>query len=70
MANPFTETVIGTERISMILQNAPSVFDTTDYRFLIRFVRESAIQTNLSPAHPRPARTDANASLSCSSAGY
>ncbi len=49
MANPFTETVIGTERISMILQNAPSVFDTTDYRFLIRFVRESAIQTNLSP---------------------
>ncbi|MCD4738593.1 MAG: hypothetical protein K8R89_04965, partial [Anaerolineae bacterium] len=31
MAEPFAETVIGSERVAMILQNAPSVFDTVNY---------------------------------------
>ncbi len=32
MAEPFAETVIGTERVAMILQKAPSVFDIGNYR--------------------------------------
>jgi len=43
IANPFTETVIGTERVAMIRQGVQSVFDTEEYRPVIetihRFVR-------------------------------
>ncbi len=38
MAEPFTETVIGTERVAMILQGAPSVFEIDDYRSLMSTV--------------------------------
>jgi len=38
--NPFTETVIGTERISMIRQKAASVFDTREFRPILDTLRE------------------------------
>ena len=38
MAEPFSETVIGTERVAMILQDAQSVFETEAYRPLISAV--------------------------------
>ncbi len=39
MNDPFTETVIGSERVAMILQNAPSVFDTDLYQPIIESIR-------------------------------
>lgn len=50
MVEPFTETVIGTERIAMILQKAPSVFDTMEYLSLIGSIRSFATWANL-PSH-------------------
>lgn len=51
MEEPFAETVIGTERVAMILQKAPSVFDTTSYRPIIEtihgFVQVSELQESL-----------------------
>ncbi len=38
MAEPFSETVIGTERVAMILQGTQSVFDTDTYRPIITAV--------------------------------
>jgi len=38
--NPFTETVIGTERVSMIRQKAASVFDTREFRPILDTLRE------------------------------
>jgi len=38
MAEPFAETVIGTERVEMILQGSPSVFDTTGYRLIMEAI--------------------------------
>ena len=38
MAEPFAETVIGTERVEMILQGAQSVFDTSSYRPIIETI--------------------------------
>ncbi|MFO8039383.1 MAG: alanine--tRNA ligase-related protein, partial [Sodalinema sp.] len=38
--NPFTETVIGTERVAVILQGVSSVFETADYRPLIGVIRQ------------------------------
>ena len=35
MAEPFAETVIGTERVAMVLQSAQSVFETDSYRPII-----------------------------------
>jgi len=35
MAEPFAETVIGTERVAMILQSAQSVFETDGYRPIV-----------------------------------
>jgi alanyl-tRNA synthetase len=56
LANPFTETVIGTERVAMILQNVDSVFDTDGYRSLIetidRFVKRSDL-SRVIPAYTR-----------------
>src|SRR4030042_5042018 len=51
MDDPFTETVIGTERVAMILQNVPSVFETNAYRPIIDmihlFVTPDGLPTNL-----------------------
>ncbi len=47
LAEPFTETVIGTERVAMVLQGAPSVFDIDGRRPFIDaihgFVRNAAL---------------------------
>ena len=40
MAEPFAETVIGAERVAMILQGAHSVFDTDTYRPIITAVHD------------------------------
>lgn len=40
LALPFTETVIGTERVAMILQNAPSVFDTLEFAPLMGIIHD------------------------------
>jgi alanyl-tRNA synthetase len=39
LAEPFTETVIGTERVAMLLQGKPSVFDIDSLKPLIEHVR-------------------------------
>lgn len=38
--HPFTETVIGAERVAMILQNAKTVFDLEEYRILLDAIRK------------------------------
>ena len=38
--DPFTETVIGTERVAMILQKVPSVFDIDSYRSIIDMIHQ------------------------------
>jgi alanyl-tRNA synthetase len=38
MAEPFAETVIGTERVEMILRESSSVFDTTSYRLILEAI--------------------------------
>jgi len=57
MAEPFAETVIGTERVAMILQKAQSVFETAGYRPVIetidRFVRAPALPGALRVASER-----------------
>ena len=50
LAEPFTETVIGTERVAMILQSAPSVFDIEGYRPLIDMIHQFVRNTDLSEA--------------------
>ncbi len=40
LGNPFTETVIGTERVNMIRQKATSVFDTSEFAPLIDAIRK------------------------------
>lgn len=52
-SEPFIETVIGSERAAMILQNAPSVFDTEIYRPLIQIVRSFASTQRLPEAVAR-----------------
>ena len=47
--DPFTEAVIGTERVAMILQNASSVFDTTAYRPVIKAIQQSATNLDVAP---------------------
>lgn len=47
MAEPFAETVIGTERVAMILQGAPSVFDITEYQPVIETIDDFIHATNL-----------------------
>ncbi len=44
---PFTETVIGTERVAMILQDAPSVFDIDSYLSIINTIRAFAGRSGL-----------------------
>jgi alanyl-tRNA synthetase len=44
---PFTETVFGAERVSMILQNVPSVFDISSYKPIINMVREFTVKNDL-----------------------
>ena len=50
MDEPFTETVIGTERVAMITQQVPSVFDTELYRFIITVIRQYSSPNGL-PTH-------------------
>jgi len=45
--DPFTETVIGTERVAMILQNVSSVFDTEVYSPFIDNIHRFISNTNL-----------------------
>jgi alanyl-tRNA synthetase len=47
IAEPFTETVIGTERVAMILQDVPSVFDIDCYLPIIDTIRCSVRKTDL-----------------------
>jgi len=47
MTEPFLETVIGTERLAMILQKVPSVFDTDIFRPLIVTIRSLVNVTGL-----------------------
>jgi alanyl-tRNA synthetase len=49
MDDPFTEAVIGTERVAMILQNASSVFDTWNYRSVIEKIHQFVTNTDVSP---------------------
>jgi len=57
MAEPFAETVIGTERVAMILQGAQSVFQTDSHRPIIdvihSFVRTSGAPESLVTASER-----------------
>jgi len=53
-AEPFSETVIGTERIAMILQGAHSVFETDSYRPVIDTIHSFAH----APSLPEPLITD------------
>jgi len=39
ISEPFTETVIGTERVAMILQDAPTVFDIDRYRSIVNTIQ-------------------------------
>ena len=50
MDDPFTETVIGNERVAMIAQGVSSVFDTTTYRLLVEIIMKAITQNNLAPA--------------------
>ncbi|NEO87092.1 MAG: hypothetical protein F6J87_22955 [Spirulina sp. SIO3F2] len=47
---PFTETVIGSERVAVILQNVSSVFETTEYAVLIALVRNHSHASGLPEA--------------------
>jgi alanyl-tRNA synthetase len=47
ISEPFTETVIGTERVAMILQDVPSVFDIDRYLSIIDTVHCSVRRTGL-----------------------
>ncbi len=47
IADPFNETVIGTERVAMILQGVESVFDTENYRPIVNIVHQFAGCKNL-----------------------
>jgi len=44
---PFAETVMGIERVAMILQNASSVFDTSSYANVINIIHGFVRNTNL-----------------------
>ena len=50
MDEPFTETVIGNERVAMIAQGAVSVFDTAQYRPMIEAIRQSVTRADLPEA--------------------
>jgi alanyl-tRNA synthetase len=47
MKDPFIETVIGSERVSMILQGAESVFDTDFYHPILNIIRKFSAPRNL-----------------------
>ncbi len=47
MTDPFTETVMGTERAAMILQGVDSVFDTQNYRAVIGEIQPFITKKNL-----------------------
>ncbi len=48
MADPFVETVIGTERTAMILQGVDSVFDIQSYRFVSKGIESFITNKDLS----------------------
>jgi alanyl-tRNA synthetase len=47
MEDPYNETVIGTERVAMLLQDAPSVFDTQDYCRIIETIHQFVTNANV-----------------------
>ena len=47
ISEPFTETVLGTERVAMILQDAPTVFDIDRYHPIITIIRSFTRKTDL-----------------------
>lgn len=49
MADPFVETVIGTERTAMILQEVDSVFEIQSYRSIIKEIENYITNWDLSP---------------------
>lgn len=57
LGDPFTETVIGSERVAMIRQNANSVFETEEYRPLLkiihRFINEEKLKESIITTHER-----------------
>ncbi|MCI5189871.1 MAG: hypothetical protein D3905_08750 [Candidatus Electrothrix sp. AS4_5] len=48
--DPYGETVIGTERVAMLLQGAASVFVTAEYLSVIQIIRDHATCENISDA--------------------
>ena len=50
MEEPFTESVVGTERLAMILQEIPSVFETSAYSPMLRAIHQFVTNTELTPA--------------------
>lgn len=50
LAEPFTETVIGAERLAMLLQDAPSVFEIDEMRPLLEYVQANVTAHTLSLA--------------------
>jgi alanyl-tRNA synthetase len=40
LINPFTETVIGAERVSMLLQNLPTIFEIDEFQSIISLIQE------------------------------
>lgn len=40
LSNPFTETVIGAERVNMLLQNLPTVFEIDEFQSIINSIRQ------------------------------
>lgn len=53
MSNPFTETVIGTERVAMILQGKTSVFEIDELESILSAIREFCAQPGGKPASER-----------------
>ena len=50
--NPFTETVIGSERVAMIRQNTNSVFETEEYKPLLEIIHSFVNEENLQALFP------------------
>lgn len=50
VSNPFTETVIGTERVAMILQGKPSVFEIDELAPIVQTIRQFCAAPGHKPA--------------------
>jgi alanyl-tRNA synthetase len=47
MAEPFAETVIGAERVAMILQETPTIFDIADYEPIVKAIDDFVYAPNV-----------------------